>query len=163
MKYSYLLLILILIFVPVRAAASIVTNVVIATALPNRSVSSNTVQTQVQDAPAIACTLSPESGSYYVITGMTLSIPITLENTGAMDDSYTIEVDDDRNWNYTFPVTVGAVKAGESATFTLVVQTPPGRPNISNSVMVTAVSAADKNISDSALYDIYTRKGGKRK
>jgi len=97
----------------------------------------------------VSVSISPSSNSGP--KGSTLTYTVTVNNTGNVEDSYSLIVTDQASWSPTVSPTSLTLAAGVSGTATLTVTIPSGAAaGASTTITVTATSRADPSVSDSA-------------
>ncbi len=95
---------------------------------------------------------SPESGVGAQTSGYTLTYPMTVTNTGPVEDSFLPNVSGNA-WVVNVPASVGPVEAGGQTTFDVQVQVPDGvSPGAIDQVVVQVKSKGDRSQVDQATF-----------
>jgi len=83
------------------------------------------------------------------LPGVTLNYTVTVKNTGGLEDTYDLTIDDNSSWGPTIWPTSLTVPAGENRTATLNVTIPTNAMGCtSDNIIVTATSRADNTVKD---------------
>ncbi|MCS7131951.1 MAG: NEW3 domain-containing protein, partial [Hadesarchaea archaeon] len=111
----------------------------------------------VRAARGVSVVVSPPARSGR--PGATLTYEVTVANTGSVEDTYSLTLQQTLGWQVSLDDASLTVPPGESRSTTLRVTVPSGAvPCTSNLVTVTATSTGDQSVSDSAQVEAHALK-----